>query len=154
MHFMFILHLCAFYQNSLKIMNMHIPIIEAFLLLLFSFPFLFKDLKIFFFFFSDKRQRLMPVILVTGGWERKDHSSRPARANSFWDPILKIPNTEKGRQMVQGVECLCRKCEALSSNPSTAKAGRKKGRVRGREERRKHKRIEGWWSGLSGRTTA
>jgi hypothetical protein len=49
------------------------------------------------------------------GRDKEDGSSKLARTSSSGDPISKIPNTK----MVQVVEGLCSKCEALSSNPVT-----------------------------------
>jgi hypothetical protein len=34
----------------------------------------------------------------SGGRDQEDHSSKPARANSSWDPISKLPITKKGWQ--------------------------------------------------------
>jgi hypothetical protein len=31
----------------------------------------------------------------SGGRDQEDHGSRPIQANSPWDPISKIPNTER-----------------------------------------------------------
>jgi hypothetical protein len=50
----------------------------------------------------------------SGGRDQKDHSSKPARANSSRDPILKKPITKKG--LVKWFKVL-----ALSSSPNTAK---------------------------------
>jgi hypothetical protein len=52
----------------------------------------------------------------SGGWEQKDHSLRPAQANSLRDSISKVLNT-----IAQLVECLPSKHEALSSKNRTVK---------------------------------
>jgi hypothetical protein len=54
-----------------------------------------------------------------GGWGREDHSSRPARANSSWDPISKITRAKWTRGMALAVKYLLCKHETLSSNPSS-----------------------------------
>jgi hypothetical protein len=58
----------------------------------------------------------MPVI-ISGGRDQEDHGSKPAKANSSQDPIMK----KKGL-----VECL--KVEALCLSPSTTKK-KKKGKL-------------------------
>jgi hypothetical protein len=57
-----------------------------------------------------------------GGRDQEDQGSKPARANSLRDPILKIPNTKRERvgRMIQVVESLHSKGGALSSNHSTS----------------------------------
>jgi hypothetical protein len=39
----------------------------------------------------------------SGGRDQEDHSSKPAQANGFHDPIPKIPNTKSAGGVVQGV---------------------------------------------------
>jgi hypothetical protein len=39
----------------------------------------------------------------SGGRAQKDHSSKPAQANSSRDPILKIPNTKRAGGVAQDV---------------------------------------------------
>jgi hypothetical protein len=39
----------------------------------------------------------------SGGRDQEDHSSKPARANSSQDPILKIPNTKRAGRVIQGI---------------------------------------------------
>jgi hypothetical protein len=53
----------------------------------------------------------------SGGRDQQDCGSKPVKVNSSWDPILKIPNTKKSWWS----RALPSKCEALSSNPRTAK---------------------------------
>jgi hypothetical protein len=54
----------------------------------------------------------------SGGRDQEDRSSKPARAKTSEDPILKTPNTKKVL-----VEWL--KVKALNSNPSTARKKKK-----------------------------
>jgi hypothetical protein len=55
-----------------------------------------------------------------GGRDQEDCSSKPAQANSLQDPISNPPqNRVEG--VPQVVEHLPSKCEALSSDPTTAK---------------------------------
>jgi hypothetical protein len=51
-----------------------------------------------------------------GGWDWKYHGSRPVQRNSFQDPISKITRLKWTGGVVQAVECLLCKPEALSSN--------------------------------------
>jgi hypothetical protein len=60
----------------------------------------------------------------SGGRDHEDQGSKPALANSSRDLILKVPNTKKGL-VAQAVDCLPSKCEALSTNSSTAKKKKK-----------------------------
>jgi hypothetical protein len=60
------------------------------------------------------------------GKNQKDHGSKPARTNSSQDPILKTPNTKKDGGVVQVVEHLPSKCEALSSHQNSATKTEKK----------------------------
>jgi hypothetical protein len=39
----------------------------------------------------------------SGGRDQEDHSSKPAQANSWQDPILKIPNTKRAGRVTQSV---------------------------------------------------
>jgi hypothetical protein len=39
----------------------------------------------------------------SGGRDQEDRGSKPARANSLRDPILKIPNTERASGLPQGI---------------------------------------------------
>jgi hypothetical protein len=59
----------------------------------------------------------------SGGRVWEDHGSTPVQANSSQDPISKILNTPKklGWWSCSSAECLPSKCEALNSNPSSAK---------------------------------
>jgi hypothetical protein len=57
----------------------------------------------------------------SGGRDQEDQGLRPAWANSFQDTISKNTQHKKGL-----AECLLRKHEALSSNPSAAKKKKKK----------------------------
>jgi hypothetical protein len=58
----------------------------------------------------------------SGGRDQEDGSSKPSQANGSQDPILKKYSTQKwAGGVVQIVEHLPNKCEALSSNPSTEK---------------------------------
>jgi hypothetical protein len=50
-----------------------------------------------------------------------------AQTGKKQDPISKIFKTKRAGGMVQVAECLPSKCEAVSSNPSTAKKKKKKG---------------------------
>jgi hypothetical protein len=52
------------------------------------------------------------------GSDQEDCGSKPAKASSSRDPILKKPSTKRTGGVAQLVERLC-KCEALNSNPST-----------------------------------
>jgi hypothetical protein len=61
-----------------------------------------------------------PIYL--GGRDQEDQGSKPARANSFRDPILKIPTQNRVGEVDQGVERLH---ETLNSDPSTAKKEKK-----------------------------
>jgi hypothetical protein len=38
----------------------------------------------------------------SGGRDQEDQGSKPAQANSLWDPILKIPNTKRAGRVAQG----------------------------------------------------
>jgi hypothetical protein len=54
-----------------------------------------------FFFFKLSKISLAPVAHTcnpsySGGRDKEDHGSKPARANSSRDPISKIRNTKKG----------------------------------------------------------
>jgi hypothetical protein len=49
-----------------------------------------------------------------------------AQTGKKQDPISKIFKTKRAGGMVQVAECLPSKCEAVSSNPSTAKKKKKK----------------------------
>jgi hypothetical protein len=52
------------------------------------------------------------------GRVQEDCGSKPARANSSQDPILKMLNTKKrAGRVAQEVQYLSIKCEALSSKP-------------------------------------
>jgi hypothetical protein len=63
-----------------------------------------------------------------GGRAQEDHSSKPAQADSFQDPISKISNTKQGWwRNSQVVKHLPSKSEALSSNHSTARKKKKAG---------------------------
>jgi hypothetical protein len=63
-----------------------------------------------------------------GGRAQEDHSSKPAQADSFQDPISKISNTKQGWwRNSQVVKHLPSKSEALSSNHSTARKKKKLG---------------------------
>jgi hypothetical protein len=53
-----------------------------------------------------------------GDWDWENHGSKPAWANSLWDPISKISGAKCVRGMPQAVECLLCNREALNSNPS------------------------------------
>jgi hypothetical protein len=64
-----------------------------------------------------------------GSCYQEDSGSRPVGANSSQDPTLKIFNTKKGFGVTQVVEHLSSKCEALSSNPITAKKKINKSKV-------------------------
>jgi hypothetical protein len=46
--------------------------------------------------------------------------SRPAQVNNFQDPIFKITRAKWTEGVIQTVECLLCKSEALSSNPRPA----------------------------------
>jgi hypothetical protein len=39
----------------------------------------------------------------SGGRDQEDRGSKPAQANSSWDPISKIPNTKRAGGVAQGV---------------------------------------------------
>jgi hypothetical protein len=56
----------------------------------------------------------------SGGRDQEDHSSKPAQVNNLWDS-RKYPTQNRAGGVDQVVECLPRKCEALSSHPSTTK---------------------------------
>jgi hypothetical protein len=79
---------------------------------------------------------------------------KPAQANSFQDPILKIPNTKQDwwsgsngimffkkswgtEGMSEMVECQLWKCKVLNSNLSTAKR-------RGKRRKKRRRRIFPW----------
>jgi hypothetical protein len=67
---------------------------------------------------SARQQWLIPVILATWkGWNQEAQGSRTAQENSLWDPpIFKISRGKWTRDVLQGVESLSCKHEALSSN--------------------------------------
>jgi hypothetical protein len=67
-----------------------------------------------------------------GGKGQEDHSSRPAQANTLWDPILKIHNPKRAGGLAQVVKYLLSKSEALSSNPSTVPPPKKKKKRHGK----------------------
>jgi hypothetical protein len=56
-----------------------------------------------------------------GGRDQEDLSSKPSKANSSWDPILKISKQKRTGGVAQVVACPPSKYEALSSSPSTSK---------------------------------
>jgi hypothetical protein len=61
-----------------------------------------------------------------GGRDQTDQGLRPARENSWWDPISKITKAKWTGVTVQEVKCLLCKFKALSSNPSLIKKKKKK----------------------------
>jgi hypothetical protein len=64
---------------------------------------------------------LTPVIL-----DQEDYGSRPAQANSSWDPTCKITKTKWTKGVAQVVGHLLYKRETLSSNPSQIKKEKRK----------------------------
>jgi hypothetical protein len=60
----------------------------------------------------------------SGGWDLEDRGSRPAWANSSQYPISKISRAKQTGGVVEVVEHLLCKNEALSSNPSCAERKR------------------------------
>jgi hypothetical protein len=64
----------------------------------------------------------MPIILATQETDQEDWSSKPAQANSSWDPISKKPNIRKGWRVGSSSKSAClAKYETVSSNPSATK---------------------------------
>jgi hypothetical protein len=43
------------------------------------------------------------ILAIQGGRDLEDHNSKPAWANSSWDPILIIPNTKRAGGVARGV---------------------------------------------------
>jgi hypothetical protein len=57
----------------------------------------------------------------SGDRDQQDNILKPSPGKCSWDPILKILNIKKGWRVVQVVEHLPSKCEALSTNKQTNK---------------------------------
>jgi hypothetical protein len=67
---------------------------------------------------KKKNQSWVPMANIynpcyLGDWDQENWSSRPGRANSFWDLLSKLTRVK----WTGGVEHLLCKSEALSSNP-------------------------------------
>jgi hypothetical protein len=57
----------------------------------------------------------------SGGRDQEDRGLKPAWANSLVVPISKIPTQKRASRVVQVVDFLPSKCEALSSNSKSTK---------------------------------
>jgi hypothetical protein len=64
-----------------------------------------------------------------GGRYQGDGGSKPVQANSLKDPVSKNLTQKKADRVVQMVECLPSKHEALSSNSSAVKKKKKRGQT-------------------------
>jgi hypothetical protein len=62
----------------------------------------------------------------SGGRNQKDHSSKPAGKINCETLSQKYSTQNRAGGVTQVIQCLPNKCEALSSNPSTAKQRKKK----------------------------